>query len=334
MTNIKDIAQYAGVSTSTVSRSLSNTSYVKEETRQKIIEAARHLKYSPNILAQGLKTGQSNTIALMIPSIQNMIFPDITRGVEDTAHKKGFSVILCNTDENIEIEKTYIEALRMRIIDGFIFATMMPQSIHIQSLRTEQVPTVLVLRACDRGIDAVLIDNIKAAYNGTKYLIERGHKRIALALGNTELALYSERYQGYQKALDDAGIPLDESLVLHERYGVNSFYTLVKMMIEKGNIPDAIFATNDARAIICMRSLYDMGFRIPDDVSILGFDNVDISAFVEPPLSTMSQPLYNMGVLAAEKLIYQIQYKRKNSVLEEPAIDMIEADIVIRKSIR
>jgi LacI family transcriptional regulator len=211
---------------------------------------------------------------------------------------------------------------------------MMPQSAHIQRLREEQVPTVLILRACNQGIDAVLIDNVKAAYNGTKYLIERGHKKIALALGNTELALYRERYQGYRKALDDAGIPLDESLVLHERCGVNSFYTLIKMMIEKGNIPDAIFATNDTRAIISMRAIYDMGFKVPDDISILGFDNVDISAFVEPPLSTISQPLYNMGVLAAEKLIYQIQYKEKNNVLEEPMIDMIEADIVIRKSIR
>ena len=334
MTNIKDIAQYTGVSASTVSRALSNTRHVKETTRKKIVDAARHLNYSPNILAQGLKTGRSNTIALMIPSIQNMIFPGITRGVEDTAHKKGFAVILCNTDENIEIEKTYIEALRLRLIDGFIFATMMPQSTHIRRLREEQVPTVLALRACDKSIDAVIIDNTQAAYNGTKYLIERGHKKIALALGNTELALYSERFRGYRQALEDSGIVFDEALVMHERSGVNSFYTLTKMMIEKGNIPDAVFATNDARAIVSMRALYDLGFKIPGDVSVLGFDNVEIAAYMEPPLSTISQPLYNMGVLAAEKLICQIQYKEKNGVLEEPMIDTVEADIVIRKSTR
>jgi LacI family transcriptional regulator len=263
-----------------------------------------------------------------------MIFPDITRGVEDAAHKKGFAVILCNTDENIEIEKTYIEALRLRLIDGFIFATMMPQSTHIQRLREAQIPIVLALRACGLDIDAVVIDNVQAAYSGTKYLIERGHTKIAFALGNTELALYRDRFRGYRQALEDAGLPFDESLVMHERNGVNGFYTLTKMMIEKGHIPDAVFATNDARAIISMRALYDMGFKIPGDISVLGFDNVAISAYVEPPLSTISQPLYNMGVLAAEKLICQIQYKEKNGVLEEPMIDTVEADIVIRKSTR
>jgi LacI family transcriptional regulator len=334
LTSLKDVARYTGLSASTISRALSNKNYVKENTRSKVMEAVRLLNYSPNIMAQSLKMGRSNTIALMIPSIQNMIYPDITRGVEDTARKNGFTVILCNTDENIEIEKSYINTLRPRLIDGFIIASMMPHSTHIQQLRRENFPLVLALRSYDDKIDAVVIDNKQAAYAAVKYLIERGHRQIAIALENTELSLYSERYKGYRQALEEFEIPLDEKLVIRERYNINSFYNLIKTMFENGIRPDAIFATTDARAIVIMRALYDLGYKIPGDVSVLGFDNVEIAALVEPPLSTVSQPLYEIGVLAVTKLIYQIQYKEKHGMLEDPMIDVVETNLLIRKSTR
>lgn len=334
MTSLKDVARLTGVSASTVSRVLSNTGYVKEDTRKKVLDAVQTLNYSPNALAQGLKTGRSNTIGLLIPSVQNMIYPDIVQGVEDTAHKKGFSVILCNTDESAEIEQTYIEALRTRRVDGFIVATMTSHSAHIHGLRKKQVPLVLALRACDQSIDAVVIDNMKAAWQGTSYLIERGHRKIALALGDTRLSLYRDRYEGYQRALGEAGVPFDESLVMRERGGVSSFYGLTRALLERGTVPDAVFAMNDARAIIIMRALYDAGLKIPADVSVLGFDNVALSAYVEPPLSTISQPLYEIGRLSAEKLFYQIERKEQYGTLEEPVIDRVEAALLIRKSTR
>lgn len=332
MTSLKDVAKYTGLSTSTVSRALSNKGYIKDHTRQKVLEAVRLLNYSPNIMAQCLKMGRSNTIALMIPSIQNMIYPDITRGVEDTARKNDFTVILCNTDENIEIEKSYINTLRPRLIDGFIIASMMPHSIHIRQLRKENFPLVLALRAYDDKIDAVVIDNKQAAYKAVKYLIERGYRKIAIALGNTELTLYSERYRGYRDALEEGDIPFDEKLVIRERYNINSFYHLTKTMLENGIRPDVIFATTDARAIVIMRAIYDSGHTIPGDISVLGFDNVAIAALVEPPLSTVSQPLYEIGVLAAEKLIYQIRFKEKYGFLEGPIIDVVETNLLIRQS--
>jgi LacI family transcriptional regulator len=331
---LKDVANHTGLSMSTVSRSLSHKSYVKEDTRKKVLEAVRLLNYLPNQMAQSLKMGRSNTLALMIPSIQNMIFPDITRGVEDTARKKGFTLILCNTDESTEIEKNYINMLRPRLIDGFIIASMTSNAAHLMRLRDDNFPMVLALRAYNEEIDAVVIDNKKAAYTGTKYLIERGHKKIALALGNTELPLYADRFAGYRQALEDFGIPFDESLVLREQYGINSFYSLTRAMLENGTIPDAIFATNDSRAIIIMRALYDSGYSIPDDISVMGFDNVDMAAMVEPPLTTIAQPLYEIGVLAAEKLIYQIQYKEKHGVLDKPVIDVVDTSLIVRKSTR
>jgi LacI family transcriptional regulator len=334
VTSLKDVARYTGLSISTISRVLSNKSYVKEHTREKVLEAVRLLNYSPNIMAQSLKKGRSNTIALFIPSIQNLIYPDLTRGVEDTARKNGYTVILCNTDENVEMEKSYINTLRPRLTDGFIIASMMPHSTHIAQLRKENFPLVLALRAYDESIDAVIIDNKQAAYNAVKYLIERGHRKIAIALGNTELTLYSDRFRGYRQALEEKNVPFDENLVMRERYNIGSFYHLARAMLEKGIIPDSVFATTDARAITIMRAIYDSGYRIPEDISILGFDNVEIASIVEPPLSTVSQPLYEIGVLAAQKLIYQIQYKEKHGVLDNPMIDMVETKLLVRKSTR
>jgi LacI family transcriptional regulator len=334
VTSLKDVARYTGLSVSTISRTLSNKSYVNEATREKVLEAVRLLNYSPNVMAQSLKKGRSNTLALMIPSIQNMIYPDLTRGVEDTARKNGYTVFLCNTDENIEIEKSYINTLRPRLIDGFIIASMMPHSTHILQLRKDNFPMVLAVRAYDNSIDAVIVDNRNAARNAVKYLIERGHRRIAITLGNIELAIYSERYKGYRAALEENNIPFDEKLVIRERSGIGSFYNLTKALLENGIIPDSVFATTDAQAITVMRAIYDCGLRIPADISVIGFDNVEIASLVEPPLTTVSQPLYEIGVLAAQKLIYQIEYKEKHGVLDAPLIDVVETNLLVRKSTR
>ena len=334
MTSLKDVARYTGLSVSTISRVLSNTNYVKEHTREKVLEAVRLLNYTPNVMAQSLKKGRSNTIALMIPSIQNMIFPDLTRGVEDTARKNGYMVILCNTDEDVNVEKSYINTLRPRLIDGFIVASMKPHSTHIQQLRKENFPVVLAMRAYDDSIDAVVVDNKSAAYNATQYLIERGHRKIAITLGNTELTVYSERLRGYRQALDEHNIPLDEKLVIRERSNIGNFYYLTKALLESGIVPDAVFATTDAQAITVMRAIYDCGYRIPGDISVVGFDNVEIASLVEPPLSTVSQPMYEIGVMSTQKLIYQIDYKEKYGVLDKPLIEVVATNLIVRKSTR
>jgi LacI family transcriptional regulator len=269
----------------------------------------------------------------MIPDIQNMIFPALTRGVEDTARTHGFMVILVNTDEDIEIEKTYINKLRFRRIDGFIIASMTPRSAHIIKLRKEQTPLVLTLRSYNSGVDAVVVDNRKAAYKGVSYLIERGHRRIAIALGDAGVSLYADRYQGYKDALEEYRIPFDPSLVMNEQAeDLGGLYTLTQKILEQDIKPDAIFAANDARAIVIMRAVHDAGCRIPEDISIIGFDNVDIAALVEPPLSTIAQPLYEIGSLAAERLIYQIQHKETYGVLAEPVVTVADTHLVVRKS--
>ncbi len=334
MVGLKDVAEYAGVSASTVSRVLAGKSYVNDNTRKEVWEAIKALDYRPNALAQSLKNGISNTIALMIPSIQNLMFPDIVRGVEDAARKAGYTVVLCNTDEDIAVEEKYIDTLRTHLIGGFIVASMTPDSKHILRLRDEGVPLVLTSRSYDMETDAVIIDNEQAGFDATSYLLRTGHRRIALALGRTKLPIYADRLEGYKRALAQAGIPFDESLVMRESNGMSSFYALVRKLLRSGPRPDAIFATSDPKAFVVMRALYDEGLRIPEDISVIGLDNVEMSALVEPPLTTVSQPLYEMGKLAAQKLFAQIRYKEEHNCLPPAQVDVMRTELILRKSTR
>jgi LacI family transcriptional regulator len=337
MTNIKVVAELAGVSATTVSRVLSGKSYVSDDTRMRVMDAIQKTGYSPNVMAKGLKMGRTNTIVLMLPDIQNLIFPMITRGVEDAARQKNYTVILCNTDENSGVEKDYISTMKSRLVDGFIVGSMLPNSIHIRNLRTEGFPLVLINRfyAKDEGkIDIVAIDNFKAAYNAVRHLIGSGHKKIALALGRENLYLYNERHRGYRAALEDHNIPYNENLVMREATGSSSFYSMTQALMNSENRPDAIFATSDPKAFVILHALHEMGIRIPEDVSVLSFDNVTLSGMVEPPLSTVAQPFYDIGVRATNNLIHQIQYKDEKGVLPQPLKELLETDLIIRASTR
>lgn len=330
MSTIKDVATLANVSPSTVSRVISGHAYVDEKTKARVLEAIAELDYQPNVLAKALKEGYTGTIALVVPNIQNQIFPLILRGVEDTARKNGFTVIFCNTDEDELVEKSYINKLQKRSTDGFILATALSTSAHIIELRNKGVPVVLVARSMEDKVDAVIIDNYKVGREATEYLIKTGHKRIGIACGRFELSIYRDRYRGYCDALKCANIEFDSRLVMQETNGTNSLYALTHKMLERGTLPDAVFCTSDPKAIVVMRSIKDFGLRVPDDISVIGVDNVEISSLVEPPLTTISQPLYEMGAMAAKKLITIIRSK----TMSEPIVDILNTDLIIRKSTR
>ena len=333
-TSLTEVALKAGVSISTVSRVLSGTNYVNEKTREEILAVVYDLNYRPNPLARGLKLGKSNAIALMIPSIDNMIFPPIVRGVEDVARQYNYLVTLCNTDENVQTEIQYLQKLCNMGVDGIIEATMRRDSQHIRDLKKDGFPVVLTSRNYDDTIDAVVIDNYKAAYQMTSFLVGKGYRRIAFAMGDPGLSLYEKRFEGYKQSLLDAGIDFDDSLVMHEVDNPNSFYPLVTDLVKRKPDIDAVFATNDSRAIIIMRALRDMGLDIPKDIGVVGFDDTEISAFIDPPLTTVHQPLYEIGVQAAKRVIKQIQSKEHKGALEPPVIEVLETKLVIRKSTR
>lgn len=334
MNNIKDVAKRAGVSPSTVSRALSDKNCVSQKTRLRVLQAAEELNYTPNIIAKSLKMGRTNTVALIIPSIRNHIFPEIASGVEDEARKNGITVILCNTDENAEVEKEYIAKLRTQWVDGVIVSTMRPNSDHIRKLRDEKFPIVLTSRYYDDdGFDAVAIDNYGAAQRAVDFLAKRGHKRIVIALGMGELNIYKDRFRGYRDALAANGIFYDEKLVLYDTGDKNDLYFRIQALCSRGIAFDAVFATNDPKAIVVLRALRDAGLRVPEDVSVLGFDNIEMSSMIEPPLSTVSQPFYEMGALAMKKLISQIETKESGEKYN-PSINLMDTELIIRKSTR
>jgi LacI family transcriptional regulator len=332
--SLKEVATRANVSISTVSRVLAGKSYVQEHTRQRVLETVKELDYHPNSMAKGLKLGRSNAIALMIPSIDNLIFPSIVRGVEDYARSQNFFVTLCNTDENFNVEKRYIEKLCNMGVDGIVVATMREESDHIMQLHEEGFPVVLSSRNYHDKLDAVVIDNRKSACKAVSFLLDRGYRRIAIAMGDPGLDLYARRLEGYKDALQERGIPFDETLVLREIGTSDSFYPLVTNLLKSDPSVDAIFACSDIRAIVSIRAIKDLGLSVPGDVGVIGFDDVPISAMVDPPLTTIRQPLYEIGKMAARRLIAQIQYKQDHGTLESPTITVMDTQLVERASTR
>lgn len=333
--SLKEIAEIAGVSVSTVSRVLNGKTYVNEETRKKVLNIIGRENYHPNAIAQSLKNGASNTLCLMIPSIQNVIFAPITRGVEDVARENGYTVILCNTDENEETEALSIEKMRSRWVDGFIIASSYGKKKEIYSLAEDHIPVVLVNRFSESDIgklSIISIDNFKAGYDATKYLASQGFRRIAIAVGKQMHKFYRDRLEGYQAALKDSGLPYEERLVMQEVNSNDDFYAMTQALMNTTERPDVFFATSDPKAIVIMHALHDMGMNIPKDVAVLGFDNVELSSIIEPALSTVSQPLYEIGAAAARNIIFQIRQRNMSGKLPEPEHKILAHELIIRKS--
>ncbi len=336
ITSIKEIAKRCGVSASTVSRVLNGKSYVREETRRKVMEAVEECNFRPNLLAKSLKQGVNRTICLMIPSYGNLIFPDIMRGVSTIAMQSGYTTFFSITDERSETEEKIYDEMRNRQVDGFIICSARGDESAIYRLRDEGVPVVLVNRYQkeDAGrLDTISIDNYKAGYVSTQYLIRSGRKRIAIACGDAGLFLYTERLRGYCDALRDAGIEPDPSLILQEpEEGQDGFYSLTKRVMLSGNAPDAFLATADSKAFVIMRALHDLKLRIPHDVSVMGIDNVELAAYMEPALTTLAQPLTEMGEEAMRMLLRQIEYKKQCGGLPEPVNRILDFDLLVRRS--
>ncbi len=332
--NIKDIANLAGVSYSTVSRVLNNKDNVNENTRKKVLDVLEANDYQPNILAQSLKNGQTRTICLIVPSITNGIFGSICEGVSDVARENGYTVILCNTNEDAQIEADFIEKMKQRWADGFIIASSRGDREVLGRLMDENIPLVLITRYRDEYIgktDIISVDNYKAAYEGTKYLISKGLTKIAFAAGHKSLNFYNERLKGYKDALKDAGIPLNPKLVMQRKDTLDDFYDMTIKVMEEEN-PDAFFASSDAKAITIFRALHELKKSIPEDVSVLGFDDIKMASLLEPPLSTIAQPLYEFGKQSCESIIRQIEHKNKHGDLPKPIKHVMDYRLVIRQS--
>lgn len=330
MATIKDVAQLARVSTSTVSRVLGGKVFVDEETRRRVTEAMEKLHYRPNPLAKALREKRTNTFALLVPGIENQIWPLVARGVENVARKKDYSVILCNTDNDVKVEMQYLARLQRRWVDGIIIAPAQDEEPYLKQLADSGFPVVQVIRGLESGMDAVMIDNFRIAYDAVEYLYKTGHRHIAIASGRQELNIYRRRLEGYRQAVRDLGLDQDERLVIQEIKELNNLYRLTRQRLEEDVPIDAVVATSDPKAIVIMRAIRDAGRRIPEDISVIGMDDIETSSFFEPRLTTMAQPFIQIGELAAQKLIFHIDHPDSYT----PVTDVLHHELIIRKSTR
>ncbi|MGC8787476.1 MAG: LacI family DNA-binding transcriptional regulator [Anaerolineae bacterium] len=304
MATMKDVAQAAGVSVTTVSHVINETRYVSEELRERVLKAMEELNYHPNTLARSLRQGISHTIGLIVPDNSNPFFADVARAVETRGFEAGYSTILCNSDGQLEKELAYVNVLLAKQVDGVIFIAASSQSEHIMLLTEEQVPVVIADRQMpDAEVDVVLVDNYRGGYLATEYLISLGHHRIGCITGPSDTTPSADRVRGYKHALTSAGLPVDEDLIVRGDFRYASGISGAQKLLDLEKPPTAIFACNDVMAMAAMAAIREKGLSIPDDISIIGFDDIPQASFTSPPLTTVAQPIQDIGRIATDLLI-------------------------------
>ncbi|HJT56901.1 MAG TPA: LacI family DNA-binding transcriptional regulator [Ktedonobacteraceae bacterium] len=304
MVSIKDVAEAAGVSTATVSRVLSNGLHVRPEVRERVMAAVERLGYRPNLVARSLRSQQSNTIGLIVSDISNPFFTAISRAVEDTAYEQGFSVLLCNTDENPDKEAIYLNLMRDTSVAG---AIMSPTRQTIASISDAHFPFPIAIidRSISNGdVDAVLLDNVDASYRLVTHLIEQGYRRIAALC--SEMSTGLERQLGYEKALRAHGLAPRSEYMKYIPPKADAGYAATLKMTGLAEPPDALFTVNSLIAEGALRAIRERNLVIPDDIALVTFDETTWASLVQPAITLIAQPTYEIGKTAAELLLQRI----------------------------
>ncbi len=306
MPTIYDVAERAGVAPVTVSRVLNNSGYASEATRQRVETAVAELGYTPNRLAQGLRSKQTQTLGLVVTDITNPFWTTVARGVEDAAHLEGFSVVLCNTDESESKQSQYVDLLLQKQVDGFVLVPAGNDLKALLRIQKRGVPVVVVDRRVPVPADSVRCDSETGAYHLTQHLLERGHRRIAALSGSRTVSTATDRVTGYRRALEDAGVPVDERLIFHRSFTQQAGYEMTTAVVEVSPRPTALFAVNNFIAIGAIRALRAAGLRVPEDMALVAFDDLPLTLIIEPFLTVASQPAYEMGQRATELLLSRL----------------------------
>ena len=328
---IKDIAKKAGVSPTTVSRVLNNKPDVSDETKKRIQQVIDELNYNPNGIARGLVLDKTHTLGLVIPDISNPFFPEVAKGIEDKAKEAGYSVIFCNTDNHTQGEKEAIELMKSKQVDGMIVSLAIndQNKEELDELAAQDFPVVQIDRKIpESGFPAVVIDNQAAAYKATKYLIDLGHQKIAHISGDLEVKPAQDRLAGFKSALQEAGLSCKEELIREGDYSSQSGYREMKELLDLSEQPTAVFIANDLMALGAYEAVFEAGLKLPEDISIVGYDDIEVASVIRPALTTISQPEYQLGVEAAKLLINNLE---SNEQLEQED-RILAAELVERNS--
>lgn len=331
--NIKDVAKACGVSISTVSHALNDSRYVKKETKDKIFSVVSEMGYKPSTLAKGLRKKSLNTVAVFIPNIASQFFSQVLIGINKIANKNDFHIIIVNTFYNIDEETRLIENLKNQYVDGAIFVSGLDNEKCIKELHREKFPIVLVARKVNDDLPSVLINNFEAAKSGVSYLASLGHRDIGyITFEFKDRHTVRERFEGFREGLIQNGLEYrPENVLIMKQYSMDEMgmtYECAKKFFEGGKFPTAIMTVTDNVAAGIYNILKEKGCKIPEDVSVLGFDNLLLSAFLDPPLTTIEQPKEQMGEKAMELMLDIIKKKQT----DKSNIINLESRLIKRKS--
>ncbi|MHB8277522.1 MAG: LacI family DNA-binding transcriptional regulator [Candidatus Humimicrobiaceae bacterium] len=330
--NIKVIAEKAGVSTATVSRVLSGFPGVREKTKKKVMKITSDLNYEVDGIARSLRQKKTYKIGVIVGNVLSQFYSILAKSIEDVAIKYGYSVILCNGDDDPEKELNYLKVLRSSRVDGIIIAPTGKNADYVNSLMQSNIKIVLVDRLIE-GVDcdAILVDNEKGAYTAVKYLIDKGYKKIAIIDGFIDRTTGKERLKGYLRALNENNIPRNDDFIKIKDFKKRSGIVFANELLENKNKPEAIFAANLDLTIGVLLSIKNFGLKIPDDIAVIGFDDSDWAQILDPPLTVISQPVYDLGATTAEMLIKNIE---NNNSKKEKLIVTLNTKLIERDSVK
>lgn len=329
---IHDIAKKLNIAASTVSRALKDNPLISEATRKKIKKAAAEMGYRPNIMAANFRTKRTNTIGVIVPLINRHFFSSVISGIEDIAYEQGFAVTISQSNDNFEKENKIAHTLFANRVDGLILSIGMEtkNTDHLKLFTDRNIPLVFFDRIVEKiAAHKIVVDDFGGGLKATQHLIDQGAKRIAHIGGPLNLKIYKNRQDGYCKALKNAGLPIDNSIIIHNSLTRKDGTEAIKKLLLNETKPDAIFCANDTTALSTIIYLQENGIKIPEDIAIVGFSNEPFSEVVTPSISTIQQPGFEMGKKAAELIISQILSKEKQTVFQTITMP---TELIIRTS--
>ncbi|WP_228852152.1 LacI family DNA-binding transcriptional regulator [Aegicerativicinus sediminis] len=330
---IYDIAEKLNLSSSTISRALKNHHSIGAKTIKKVQKTAKEMGYTPNIFAASLRSNQTKTIGVLMSRINRPFISTLISGIEDHAQKKGYNILIAQSNDSFKNEVEMANALYNSRVSGVICSLAMEtvNTDHFKQFQDKNIPVVFVDRTpASINTYKVMIDNYSAGYNATKHLILQGCERIAHFAGSQHRMIYSERRRGYIAALQDHGITIDEKLIIyfnslsHEE-GVKA----TKKLLKSSNPPDGIFTANDTTGVSVIQTAKKMGVKVPEELAVIGFNNDPISSIIDPGLSTITHPAFQMGQTCADQIIHHLE---ENSDDQLTSVTFLKTEVLVRES--
>ncbi|MBH5320482.1 LacI family DNA-binding transcriptional regulator [Paenibacillus sp. GSMTC-2017] len=320
MASIKDVAGLAGVSVATVSRVLNDKGYVGQSTRENVEQAIKQLNYKPNEVARSLFKKKSNTIGLIVPDIMNPFFTELARSVEDTATNLGYNVILCNSDGDSEKEQSYLEVLRQNYVNGIIVSSNTLTANQVEELN---IPVVSIDREISKGLPTIVVENHKGAVLATQFLQSKGCTKIAHIRGTDGVVNAEERCSGYLEVVSNEPW-FSDSCIVNGNFDMQSSIEATKELFMNHPDVDGIFAANDIMAIGAIKVAHQLGKKVPEQIKIVGFDGITLSTVMTPELTTIVQPIYELGEKATIVLVNQMEQQPLEKTYYRLDVELIE----------